>query len=126
VTAATRTCEVCSVPIDHLRRDAKVCSASCRGMKSRGDVWLPAGRCQECDKRLAAGSRADARFCSGKCRTTAGARRASLTATRASEVKEIPPGAKRLLRALVRRGLAEQYLHAAARLVLALDEGAGR
>jgi predicted nucleic acid-binding Zn ribbon protein len=121
-----RICEVCSVPIDHLRRHAKVCSASCRGMKSRGDVWLPAARCEECGERLPTGSRADARYCSGKCRVQTHRRKPSVTATRASEVKEVPPGASRLLRALDKRGLAEEHRFAAARLVLALDEGAGR
>jgi len=36
------------------------------------------------------------------------------------------PGAERLLVALVKNGLAEEHVHAAATIVLALDEGALR
>jgi cobalamin biosynthesis protein CbiG len=49
-----------------------------------------------------------------------------LTNAEAGIGKGIAPGPARLLRALVRHGLAQEHLRAGAALVLALDEGAGR
>jgi predicted nucleic acid-binding Zn ribbon protein len=67
---AIRTCEVCSTPIDHMRRQAKVCSASCRGRKARREPYLPPRNCELCGDRCPAG-RADRRFCSDRCRRAA-------------------------------------------------------
>jgi hypothetical protein len=44
------------------------------------------------------------------------------TAIEAGLVKDAPPGAERLLRELVRRGLERDHLHTAAALALVLDE----
>jgi hypothetical protein len=49
-----------------------------------------------------------------------------MTKAEAGIAQEIAPGPARLLAALVRRGLAEEHLYAAAALVLVLDEGARR
>jgi hypothetical protein len=47
-----------------------------------------------------------------------------LTKEEAGLGKEIPAGAPRLLAELVKRGLREEHLHAAATICLVLDEGA--
>lgn len=66
----SRTCEVCSAPIDHLRADAIVCSAGCRARRARAQALPVPGVCQRCGATLPSG-RADRKFCSGRCRSAA-------------------------------------------------------
>ena len=47
-----------------------------------------------------------------------------MTGAQAGLRRDCPPGAERLLAALVKRGLPHEHLHAAAALVLALEQGA--
>ena len=63
-----RACEVCSAPISHLRRHAKVCSATCRSRKSRGEAAPSVPRCRHCDRPVT-GRRSDARYCDDLCRS---------------------------------------------------------
>lgn len=83
MTAATeaRVC-LCGASIEHLRRDARTCSPSCRAIKHRGDVYLPAGECEECGDRLPEGSRAHRRYCGDTCRKRARRRQIRAKAVR--------------------------------------------
>ncbi len=69
-TGTIPTCAFCGDSIDHLRRQAKFCSARCRCLHFRGEPYLPAGICESCGATLL-GTRVDARFCGPSCRSRA-------------------------------------------------------